>query len=539
MKIRITALEEELLKERQLNEERDKKYVKIKSLTDGLKGRFDKPEHKLPNEEPGQRRSYAAAAATSAGTMSHKFHLPKPQKEVNKGELEDRKRNIVIHGIAERSGENLTEKIKEMCASASIDLHDEDIIRLQRLRHPLDKSKREVPVVLSLSSLDLKSEIMQQRNIIRNGDTKLVLAEDEPRHIRLFKNKLRRIIKHCVNNSTDAQMLDQGIEINGTIYNFDNCNSIPKHYLPSDMTTLDLSNAPPTDARQSRDVTIANVDGREAKLVEERMKRTNSGYTYNGETATFSNFYKCNIKYVFQGKEFSYTSLEQAYAHIKCLANGDVDRARRVMQATKPLACKQIANPVIVSVEWENYQEELMELLITAKFEQNPDLALKLIATSPFPLIESTLCEKWGGAAIFGSDKYDNNTYLGQNRQGKILAKVRDILIGKKKGDHNDDATSNNNNLPINQRLQNVSLETELNTNNLQFSTLQSGRTEQPTTSSQSKPSGEQLGNTRSVNQNKPITETTHQAYAQAYYKHRRKSRILSRESIRMHKSSP
>ena len=194
------------------------------------------------------------------------------------------------------------------------------------------------------------------------------------------------------------------------------------------MTQDELSNAPPPEIPRD-DVTNANGAGQNKSEKPERMKRTPSGLTYNGETAVFSNFYDCKIRYAYKGRQYVYISLEQAYSHIKCLENGDEERAVSVLRATKSLKCKQIANAVIVSDEWEHKQEEIMEDLMLAKFIQNPHLGLKLRELSPYPLIECTLCEKWGGAAIFGSKEYEDGSFKGKNRQGKILANVRDQLI--------------------------------------------------------------------------------------------------------------
>ena len=76
----------------------------------------------------------------------------------------------------------------------------------------------------------------------------------------------------------------------------------------------------------------ANANGRGTKRKQEgeqeRMKETFSGLTYNGETAPFSNFFHCDIRYVVRGESRTYFSLEQAYAHIKCVVNNDEEREK-------------------------------------------------------------------------------------------------------------------------------------------------------------------------------------------------------------------
>ena len=219
---KIETLGKNLEDEKQRNKARDTELSEIRKITDNLKindfANINKP-----------RPTYASAASavTKQTTTPPKRDNSKPPQSIQ----EDRSRNIVIHGITERKGENLREAVEKICYDAEIELKNEDIIRLQHLRHPLDKSRREVPVVLCLSTMEKKTEIMRKRKEIRNqGDKKFALADDEPKHMRVFKKKLRRIVKHCVMNSTDAQILENQIEINGNRFSFDNCAQIPPHY---------------------------------------------------------------------------------------------------------------------------------------------------------------------------------------------------------------------------------------------------------------------------------------------------------------------
>ena len=67
--------------------------------------------------------------------------------------------------------------------------------------------------------------------------------------------------------------------------------------------------------------------------------------------------------------------------------------------------------------------------LIPPKYTQHHDLARKLKATHPAPLIEGTIDSLWGGGLHCDSVGYDENDFHGKNVFGSILADIRTDLL--------------------------------------------------------------------------------------------------------------
>lgn len=123
-----------------------------------------------------------------------------------------------------------------------------------------------------------------------------------------------------------------------------------------------------------------------------------------------SNFYPCPIEY--QG--LWYQNAEAAFQAQKC-RNEDEKTAFCGLPAAK---AKRRGRQILLRSDWESVKFQLMEEIIRVKFNQNPKLAEKLLATGDRQLIEGN---EWGDTC-WG---VDIRTGKGDNHLGKILMKVR------------------------------------------------------------------------------------------------------------------
>ena len=75
--------------------------------------------------------------------------------------------------------------------------------------------------------------------------------------------------------------------------------------------------------------------------------------------------------------------------------------------------------------------DKILEEGVSAKFEQNEDLAKLLMNTGSNIIVEAnkydTLCSV--GEGLFDPDIWDISLWQGQNRMGKVLMIVRDKLF--------------------------------------------------------------------------------------------------------------
>lgn len=140
---------------------------------------------------------------------------------------------------------------------------------------------------------------------------------------------------------------------------------------------------------------------------------------FDGEYRFLSNFY--NSPFVFVDG-YTYPSVESGFQAQKAPIN---DRAKYTCCA--PNIAKRYGRKEHIDLaEWDAKREELMHMLVRAKFVQNPDLARKLVDTYPALLTEGNTWHDniWGNCTCNRCAKRP-----GENKLGKILMKVREELI--------------------------------------------------------------------------------------------------------------
>ena len=174
------------------------------------------------------------------------------------------------------------------------------------------------------------------------------------------------------------------------------------------------------------------------------MQKGNSIIKFSGEHYFLDNFYKCQVTY----DGITYKSSEAAFQAQKAPAKerykfAELDKPAEVKKLGGkhgPFAMKQNSAELIA---WQKRSPEVMEEVVRAKFNQNPDLAEKLIATGDLHLVEGNnhddnlygiqlkrvpgtrkklLVDK-DGCYILSQEENEHNNHL-----GKILMKVREEL---------------------------------------------------------------------------------------------------------------
>lgn len=141
-------------------------------------------------------------------------------------------------------------------------------------------------------------------------------------------------------------------------------------------------------------------------------------YSKNKETAYFSNFYPAPIEI----DDKRYPTVEHYYQAQKF---EDMAFQNRVRKAKYPGQAKLMTrgnNVPPVRADWEEIKESVIETALAAKFSQNPELKVRLIATAPKRLIEDSPRDYYWGCGSDGS---------GKNRMGILLENLRDRLIAE------------------------------------------------------------------------------------------------------------
>lgn len=135
--------------------------------------------------------------------------------------------------------------------------------------------------------------------------------------------------------------------------------------------------------------------------------------SFDGNYRFLSNFWLCPVE--FEG--LVYPSAEHAYQAAKTF-RPDIREA--FSEINSPSEVKKLGGQISIRPDWDDMKIHVMRRVVEAKFEQNPDLMEKLLATKPNLLIEGNT---WGDR-FWGESPVGN----GRNELGKILMAIRDDI---------------------------------------------------------------------------------------------------------------
>lgn len=130
---------------------------------------------------------------------------------------------------------------------------------------------------------------------------------------------------------------------------------------------------------------------------------------FKGKYGFLSNYYDAKVTY----NRLTYLNTEAAFH-----AQKDPTRAKEFTRLI-PSMSKKLGRQVNLRPDWEKVKDRIMYEIVKAKFEQNPDLREKLLATGDATLIEgNTWNDRYWGVC----------NGQGKNRLGQILMRVRSEL---------------------------------------------------------------------------------------------------------------
>lgn len=133
--------------------------------------------------------------------------------------------------------------------------------------------------------------------------------------------------------------------------------------------------------------------------------------SFDGEYDFLSNFYECPILW----KGNLYRNSESIYQSYKTLDNVPFDFTK-----TTGSQAKKISKKLNVRPDWNKIKFDLMYEICQEKFNQNTDIAQKLMNTGDAILIEGN---------YWGDTYWGKCNGVGQNNLGKILMKIREELF--------------------------------------------------------------------------------------------------------------
>jgi ribA/ribD-fused uncharacterized protein len=99
----------------------------------------------------------------------------------------------------------------------------------------------------------------------------------------------------------------------------------------------------------------------------------------------------------------------------------DPELRKKIRKAEKPIIAKNLAdkNKGAMRADWEAVKDEVMYRAVRCKFASHPELKAMLLATDDEEISEAVPTDTYWGVGRDGT---------GQNKLGKIIARVRDEL---------------------------------------------------------------------------------------------------------------
>lgn len=157
--------------------------------------------------------------------------------------------------------------------------------------------------------------------------------------------------------------------------------------------------------------------------------RTVQGMTLFWRTAeVFSNW---NLgSFTVEGRTFN--CAEQFMMFTKAMLFSDIQAADRIMTEPNPRKQKALGRQIqgYVDAVWQSQAEDLMFPGLFAKFTQDPDRKTAILATDNTLLVEASPDDVVWGIGLEESDPrcLDPKEWLGQNKLGRVLTRVRDAI---------------------------------------------------------------------------------------------------------------
>ena len=131
---------------------------------------------------------------------------------------------------------------------------------------------------------------------------------------------------------------------------------------------------------------------------------------FRGRYYFLSNMYPCTVKF----GNHTYKCAEAAFQAQKCL---DED-IQEVFENLNGFAAKKLGREVVLRDDWDKVKDHVMQLVVTAKFKQHPDLLLRLRRVDEHIQEDNTWHDTYWGVC----------NGKGENKLGKILNNVKVLL---------------------------------------------------------------------------------------------------------------
>ena len=336
------------------------------------------------------------AVTTQQLEASRRAHMALATRITNL-ENKGRQTNVIMDGIMESEGENLRDIVmdigSQICPGA---LRAEVILAAFRIGKRVltgGKAKRTRSIMVSFTDVRTRNAFYYARTKLKaNEQLKgIYLNDDVTLETKRARDDLRSVANLARAAGANVRVHDDGVVLNGTKYRLFETESLPDEFALSKAKTVHSEN----------------------------------GIFFHSDSSFLSNFYPSPI----WADNTAFPSAEHYYQVTKCKMAGELVTAKRVQAAQTPLDAKKMADTIQDSAEWRAKRDEVMAQVLDAKFDQNRDLAKKLMATGEAKMFETTMNTYFGIGATLHSKEVRDMSFKGLNKLGELLQAKREALL--------------------------------------------------------------------------------------------------------------
>lgn len=331
-------------------------------------------------------------------------------KELNRrimvqlNDLENKQRgcNVRLDGVDETDREDMRHIVMDMAVAMGVNVITLGDIsaayRVGKIPTTTQRTHRQKmrTIMVTFTTMQKRNAFYFARTKLRNTEKyrKVFINDDVTQYTRKQRDDYKSVANVARDDGVEVRIHSDGILLNGNKFYMSEPHTLPAKYSLEAAKTI--------------------VVGGEIYFASEHSYLSNfaSSPITEGDTV--------------------FATAEHMYQAYKCKQAGELNRMGLVISAPTPLEAKRLADLVQESPEWRASRDQIMAKVISLKFDQNPELATKLIKTGDMGLNEATHNSYFGIGVPLHAREIKEKSYRGENKLGRILADKRaDIIAGQ------------------------------------------------------------------------------------------------------------
>ena len=333
--------------------------------------------------------------------------LQELEDKIEQLERERRRSTLVIDGLPEKAGENLTEVVTKIFADLELNFDRSAysaVFRRGRVQSDNEGNKvegeriaRHRPLVIIFKSAAEKGAVYRNlKNLKGKEEWSRIYFNDDLTETQASEQRdIRALVAFAKTRGYDAKLKAGALWLDGRSYKYHEL-----HRLPND---------------------ISLCQAKTLHILEDKA------IVFQSQHSPLSNLHPCNI--IYRGEVF--LSSEAAFQYTRATICG-YDRVAQLIKAERrAFKVKLLARAIISTKDWEEMCEQVMREVLLEKFKRNEACASFLLSTGTRALFEGTGDKKWGCGFPISKAHLISFKNPGKNILGHLLEAIRKEIAPK------------------------------------------------------------------------------------------------------------